>query len=167
MKHTFVIGNETVEVSIEEEGGTLVVRAGESVFRAGPVSNRWATLESGGRTLRVPYHRERGHVFSAFDGHAFEARPVEEVREEAARGEGGFVPEVISPMPGKVLEIFVAPDDTVEAGAPLVLLEAMKMEQTVRAAAHARVAKVCVATGEMVGPGATLAILEIVEDGGG
>lgn len=40
---------------------------------------------------------------------------------------------VKSPIPGLIKQIFVAPDDEVEAGQPLLILEAMKMENEIRA----------------------------------
>jgi acetyl/propionyl-CoA carboxylase alpha subunit len=61
-----------------------------------------------------------------------------------------------SPMPGKVLRILVEPGSTVQAGDALVILEAMKMEQTVRAHASGRVAAVLVRPGDVVAPGQTL-----------
>jgi 3-methylcrotonyl-CoA carboxylase alpha subunit len=59
-------------------------------------------------------------------------------------------------MPGKVLRVLVEAGATVQAGDALVILEAMKMEQTVRAHASGRVAAVLVKPGDIVAPGQTL-----------
>ena len=40
---------------------------------------------------------------------------------------------IVSPMPGKVIELFVAPGDTVEKGQKLLILSAMKIEHTIKA----------------------------------
>ncbi len=40
---------------------------------------------------------------------------------------------MVSPMPGKILKIFVNLGDTVEVGEPLLVMEAMKMEHTIKA----------------------------------
>jgi propionyl-CoA carboxylase alpha chain len=61
-----------------------------------------------------------------------------------------------SPMPGKVLRILVEPNGQVHPGDPLVILEAMKMEQTVRAHAEGIVDAVLVQPGQVVAPGETL-----------
>jgi propionyl-CoA carboxylase alpha chain len=61
-----------------------------------------------------------------------------------------------SPMPGKVLRVLVEAGAAVQAGDALVILEAMKMEQTVRAHASGRVAAVLVKPGDIVAPGQTL-----------
>jgi propionyl-CoA carboxylase alpha chain len=61
-----------------------------------------------------------------------------------------------SPMPGKVLRILTTLGSEVEAGDPLVVLEAMKMEQTIRAHAAGVVEAVLVTPGQVVAPGETL-----------
>jgi propionyl-CoA carboxylase alpha chain len=61
-----------------------------------------------------------------------------------------------SPMPGQVLRILVEQGCEVHPGQPLVILEAMKMEQTVRAHAEGIVDAVLVKPGQVVAPGETL-----------
>src|SRR5215510_9599751 len=61
-----------------------------------------------------------------------------------------------SPMPGKVLKILVETGQKVSAGDPLIILEAMKMEHTMRAIAPGVVEAVLVSDGEVVGPGQLL-----------
>jgi propionyl-CoA carboxylase alpha chain len=71
--------------------------------------------------------------------------------ESAASGESAS-----SPMPGQVLRILVETGREVRAGEPLVVLEAMKMEQTIRAHAHGVVESILVKPGQVVAPGETL-----------
>ena len=59
-------------------------------------------------------------------------------------------------MPGQVLRILVEQGCEVHPGQPLVILEAMKMEQTVRAHAEGIVDAVLVKPGQVVAPGETL-----------
>ena len=58
-----------------------------------------------------------------------------------------------APMPGQVLKILVEVGQRVSAGDALVILEAMKMEQTLRAAADGVVETVLVKQGDVVAPG--------------
>ena len=70
----------------------------------------------------------------------------------------------LSPMPGLVKAVFVAPGQQVAAGDRLAILEAMKMEHTLTAARDGTVAEVLAAAGDQVEAGAALIRLE-EEDG--
>jgi biotin carboxyl carrier protein len=59
-------------------------------------------------------------------------------------------------MPGQVLKVLVTVGQQVSAGAALVVLEAMKMEQTLRASTDGVVEAVLVKPGNVVAPGDTL-----------
>jgi len=61
-----------------------------------------------------------------------------------------------SPMPGQVLRILVQEGQKVKTGDSLVVLEAMKMEQTIRTTINGRVRSVLVKTGQVVAPGQML-----------
>jgi acetyl-CoA carboxylase biotin carboxylase subunit len=64
-----------------------------------------------------------------------------------------------APMPGKVVKVHVAAGEVVAAGAPLVVLEAMKMEHTVRAPDGGTVQAIHVAVGEQVDAERLLAVV--------
>ena len=61
-----------------------------------------------------------------------------------------------APMPGMVTEVLVAIGDKVEAGQPLLRLEAMKMQHTVQAPTAGTVSELSVAKGQQVEAGAPL-----------
>ena len=65
-----------------------------------------------------------------------------------------------APMPGKVIALLVKPGARVEKGAPLLILEAMKMEHTISAPADGLVKAIHFAAGEQVPEGAELLTLE-------
>ena len=67
---------------------------------------------------------------------------------------------VTAPMPGKVISILVKPGDTVEADQPMVILEAMKMEMTLKSPRDGVVATVDTENGALVDDGAALVNLE-------
>ncbi|HEY2114733.1 MAG TPA: biotin/lipoyl-containing protein [Candidatus Angelobacter sp.] len=69
-----------------------------------------------------------------------------------------------SPMPGQVLRILVAEGQQVKPGDGLIVLEAMKMEQTVKATIQGVVRAVLVKPAQVVGPGQMLVEIESVED---
>jgi biotin carboxyl carrier protein len=66
---------------------------------------------------------------------------------------------VTAPMPGKVVRVLVAPGDAVRARQPLVVIEAMKMENELRATHDGAVADVPVREGMSVEAGALLVVI--------
>ena len=75
-------------------------------------------------------------------------------------GAGGGSGEVRTPMQGTVVKVLVAVGDTVEAGEPVVVLEAMKMENNLLAGCGGTVSEVRVAAGELVGGGDLVVMIE-------
>ncbi len=68
-----------------------------------------------------------------------------------------------APMPGKIIALHVQPGDTVQAGAPLLVLEAMKMEHTLSAPSAGQVSEVLYAVGDQVSEGVELLRLEALK----
>ena len=77
---------------------------------------------------------------------------------EAGGAQGGGL---TAPMPGKVVALLVQPGQKVEKGAPLLILEAMKMEHTITAPSAGTVKAFCYAAGEQVSDGAALVEFEV------
>jgi acetyl/propionyl-CoA carboxylase alpha subunit len=77
---------------------------------------------------------------------------------------GGQHQSANSPMPGQVLRILVAEGQRVKPGDGLMVLEAMKMEQTIKATIHGVVRTVLVKPAQVVVPGQMLVEIEAVED---
>ncbi len=113
-----------------------------------------AIVTVGGRRYRVFGAAVRDRILVTVGPMGFEFARVEEGRSQAAKGLA--TPELTAPMPGKVLRILVKEGDEVEAGAGLLVLEAMKMETTLYAETPARVKRVLVEEGQMVDHGAVL-----------
>jgi biotin carboxyl carrier protein len=67
---------------------------------------------------------------------------------------------LVSPMPGKVVRVLIKPGDEVKARQGLVVVEAMKMENELRAARDGRVRDIAVAEGQSVDAGAVLLVVE-------
>lgn len=72
----------------------------------------------------------------------------------------GSLVDVVAHMPGKVIRIAAEPGAWVEAGDPVIFIEAMKMEVPVPAPSAGEVAQVHVAVGEQIPSGASLASLK-------
>lgn len=141
------IGPHRFRVGIEAGGAEHVVVA--DVERLGEFHTR---MTIGGELYRL-VNATHGPV------HMIE---VNGVAHRVTRDEGGVLR---SPAPALVVASPVAVGDLVAAGAPVLVLESMKMETAVRAPFAARVRELLVTTGSQVETGAPLVRLEPVEDG--
>jgi biotin carboxyl carrier protein len=74
----------------------------------------------------------------------------------AAQGEQ----RILAPMPGRVVRILVAAGDTVDARQPVVVVEAMKMENELRSPKRGVVREVAVAAGTSVEAGRVLVVID-------
>ncbi len=165
MELKYRTGARGVDLSVSDRDGHAVVSVDgrEVVVDHVVYDERSVTVTIGGKAHRVLFDCERGHVFAAHGGQAWEFVPAEEGAADAAGG--AFEALITSPMPGKVLQVLVAAGDIVEPDGALLLLEAMKMEMTVRATHRCRVVAVKVEAAAMVGPGDTLVELEEAAEG--
>jgi len=92
------------------------------------------------------------HLFNGGEHRVFEWIDPYLPAGDGAHAHGGLT----APMPGRVIAVLVKDGDKVMRGAPLMVLEAMKMEHTITAPSDALVEKVLCATGDQVKEGAEL-----------
>jgi acetyl-CoA/propionyl-CoA carboxylase biotin carboxyl carrier protein len=88
------------------------------------------------------------------------AWPVVELSADRSRTAAAGEADLRSPMPGTVIAVYVAKGATVEAGTPLLVVEAMKMEHTIRAPHAGTVTELAVRAGQQVAVDAHLATVE-------
>jgi 3-methylcrotonyl-CoA carboxylase alpha subunit len=112
-----------------------------------------SSLATGARAVRAG---AAVHVFDAGRHHVFAVPDPYLPPAAAADHHGGLT----APMPGRILAVLVAPGQLVARGAPLVVMEAMKMEHTVTAPRAGNVERVCCAAGEQVREGVELLVLK-------
>ena len=134
--------NEEIAVEIER-GKTLIVKL-------------TAVGELGGNGEREVFFELNGQPRSIQVKDA-SAETVSVVRERVDTGEAGSVG---APMPGVVVQLHAAAGDEIEAGEPLVVLSAMKMETVVAAPVAGRVSRFAVVAGDTLAAGDLLAVIE-------
>jgi len=104
----------------------------------------------------------RGETTVVVDGEAFCAQ-IEGAggrrRGESTDGHPGGGQRLLAPMPGKVVALLVAVGQSVERGAGLVVLEAMKMENEFRATGRGTVTEIHVRPGQAVNAGDLLVVI--------
>lgn len=106
-----------------------------------------ASVRREGDAIVVEYHGRR-YAYRVRDARA--PKIARRKHEDAARG------EIHAPMPGLVVEILTAVGERVEAGRPLVVIEAMKMQNALPAPLAGKVTVIAVAKGTAVESGALL-----------
>ncbi len=68
--------------------------------------------------------------------------------------------KLTAPMPGKIVRVLVSPGDAVEAGAGVVVVEAMKMQNEIKSPKKGTIQRILVGEGGAVNAGDVLAIVE-------
>jgi pyruvate carboxylase subunit B len=156
-RHAIVTNKDTATADGVGETATLDAASGTPV----------RTLRIGQRVVRVVVHAREGKGRYALDidGHRYHVEALGEraraIQELAARSAPPAGPApVIAPMPGLVVRVNVAVGDTVVAGQGVLVMEAMKMENELRASADATVKAVRATQGTAVEKGTVLIELE-------
>jgi biotin carboxyl carrier protein len=81
-------------------------------------------------------------------------------RKQAAAHASAGPQRVVAPMPGKIVRVLVQSGETVHARQPLIVVEAMKMENELRAGRAGTVAEVRAQAGQSVDAGAVLVVVQ-------
>ncbi len=173
MKYYVEVNGREREVELTERLGELSATVdGKSVqLSYEDVDNLGQLMvHSEGRSYGVSVEGDANRVGITIAGHLYDVQ-IEDERERAANAaeraaskSGGLVKSL---MPGIVVSILVEPGQTVEAGQPLLILEAMKMQNEIDAPSAGVVSEIHVKQGEAVGAGAKLVMLASPEEAAG
>ena len=110
-----------------------------------------------GRRFRVVTAREGSRIWVWCEGQVYEFEPARATR--AAGADPHAVGGLEAPMPGRVRRLLATPGAAVSRGDVLLVLEAMKMEHTIRAPHDGTLVRFHVAEGDLVEAGMELAAL--------
>ena len=118
------------------------------------------SLEINGSTREGLVQKVRGELWVHFEGQTFCYKPAEKFGGE----DSGSVEDpssIRAPMPGKIIKIQGKVGEEASAGDVLIVMEAMKMEYNLKAAASCKVEDILCSEGEQVNLGQTLVKLEV------
>lgn len=168
MKYIVDVNGQRVTVDLSPDG-TLVDGAPITVHLEEVEGTPIVLVTAEGTLHRLAVQRgeARGRYAIWSDDHRFEVEALDERRRAiqdmtgAAAANAGPAP-LVAPMPGLVVRVNVKPGDQVEAGQPLVVMEAMKMENELRSISSGLVKAVRAEPGAAVEKGTVL--VELVEE---
>ncbi len=154
-----------VELQDADTDGTARARVGESWFEVAPAPDGSWNVRPQGDPARERVWLDRGPGrprFASVSGTSVEVdvtTAAEAALREALLHSGAGAASagaVKAPMPGRVVKALVNPGDTVTAGQPVIIVEAMKMENEVAATGPGIVHRIAVSAGDTVDAGALL-----------
>jgi pyruvate carboxylase subunit B len=166
VKYVVQLNGQRHTVSIEPDGVQFekepIARGELSDIEGSPVR----MVKLGTHVYRVVAEKRqgRGRYTLWVDGYRFEVEALDErtraIRDLSAANAAPSGPApIIAPMPGLIVRVNVSVGDKVEAGQGIVVMEAMKMENELRATAPGTVQTIEVAAGTAVEKGALLVSL--------
>jgi 3-methylcrotonyl-CoA carboxylase alpha subunit len=159
---TFEDGEETVTVTAHyrEDGYLLQLPGGELLVRGVLDGEGALVADLGGSRLKASVVRNGAERTILYPGTSHRLTLVDPYACAEQESSGG---RLTAPMPGKVIAFMVKAGAEVEKGAPLVILEAMKMEHTITAPRAGKVVALNFAVGALVSDGAELIAFEAAE----
>jgi biotin carboxyl carrier protein len=166
VKYVVALNGEQRTVSIDPDG---VRYEGEllPIALTDPEGTPVRVLKIGSEIFRIVVQKRdgRGSYTIWVDGHRFDAEALDErtraIREMTVASEGPAGPAPVkAPMPGLIVRVNVQVGDEVQAGQGVVVMEAMKMENELRASGAGRVRAIHAQPGAAVDKGMVLVELE-------
>ncbi len=149
------LADDTATVALDDRDYELQVRKlsnGEYLLRDGTKIYNCRVAQKSSDAFEVVLH-----------GRNYEITLTDPKRLRSGQNSGGHhsgAAEIVSPMPGKIVRLLVKPGDQVEAGAGVIVVEAMKMQNEMKAPKSGIVVSIEAQEGATVNAGDVLAIIE-------
>jgi acetyl/propionyl-CoA carboxylase alpha subunit len=154
-----VAGEKTFDGNVRRTGDVLEVQLDGTSYcldveNVGPGTFVW---RDGTRTETFHLVRDGARIHLAWRGAVY---VLEQEKEGGRRVQRGGAGGLEAPMPGKVIKVSVEPGQAVKKGDEILVVEAMKMENALRAPKDGTVRRVSAKVGDMVSPGVVLVDIE-------
>lgn len=164
MKYQTQVDNNTYAVEIDADGQILFEgeRINASLLHVGALGLYSLLIDNQSLELVVEETQQGYRVTfgsRTFDVHVADERQLKLAGRRSDLDASGGEIQVRAPIPGLVVRVLVRTGDAIKAGQPLVILEAMKMENELRAVREGAVGDVRVKPGERVEQGAVLLVI--------
>jgi len=142
---TFRVSGKKLSIPEAGAGWTFETRPGGWIVASRP------RADGSTERKRIFLSELKGKLSFSVDGMLYHG--FLEAKSRAGTAAGGSDLDLIAQFPGKVRKVLVVEGATVEEGTPLLLLEAMKMEFSVKAPFAGKIEKILVKEGQQLSPG--------------
>jgi biotin carboxyl carrier protein len=157
------VDGQTIRVEVRGKDGrhTVVLDGQPLAVDARETGRHFLSLLIDGRSHEAGIEKRPGGYTVVLDDDVVVVDLAEAARGAAAPPKkAGGPARIVAPMPGKIVRVLVTAGQAVEAGQGLVVIEAMKMENELKAPRAGRIKDVPARDGQPVDAGAVLVVLE-------
>jgi len=151
----FLLNDVLQQISLEKKEGFYVFSYGEKTYEADiqQISPHQISVLIDDVSFQIYTAKDKDSRYFLVDGQQFVVKePTEQVEDfrkgEERTSEGTLL--VKAPMPGKVIKICVSEKDEVRKNQTLAIVEAMKMENEIKASVDGTIKKIHVSAGDLV-----------------
>ncbi len=165
MEFEFLLNDVLEKISFEKKDGRFVFSDGKKTLEADirSISPHQISILIGDASYRIHVAKSKKSRFFSIHGQHFVVKEPAEQQEGFRRGEEK-TPEgtllIKAPMPGKVIKICVSEDEKVRKNQTLAIVEAMKMENEIKASVDGTIKTIHVSAGDLVDSEVSLIELE-------
>jgi len=151
----YIVDGRLRTISLEKKGDTYIVSDGDGSLEADiqVISPNIISIKIGERSVRAYMARDKDKRYVQLDGFQFLLTEPSQLGDGFQRGEEQSQEDMLlvrAPMPGKVIKIYVAEKDKVRKNQTLAIVEAMKMENEIKASIDGTVKKIYCSPGDLV-----------------
>ena len=152
MEYRFNYLNETFTINVTKEKDKFHAALGEDEYRISDLEMKenLITFRANGDLFRIYFARDKDRNYLSIEGELFTIESAQTSKIGAKGVSAKAENTVASPMPGLLVKLPVALGDKVEAGATLAIVEAMKMQNELRAQSDGVVKKINFREGDQV-----------------
>ena len=151
----YIVDGRLRTISVEKKGDTYIVSDGDGSLEADiqVISPNIFSIKIGERSVRAYMARDKDKRYVQLDGSQFILTEPSQMGDGFQRGEEQSQEDMLlvkAPMPGKVIKINVVEKDKVRKNQTLAIVEAMKMENEIKASIDGTVKKIYCSPGDLV-----------------
>lgn len=168
MEFDYLIADKKVHVAIDKKENKYQVRLSGESFTIEPLhfQEHFFSFNDNDGYKKIMYAKDNGILYVFIDGLQYRVEDLNITEQKSVAKDHLLLDnesEICAPMPGKILKIFVTTGDQVTPKQNLLIVEAMKMENSITSSMKGVVKKINFKEGDLVDTGQPIIELEAAE----